>query len=500
MKNQITERTSINVRCDKCNRKNDLISDCCVVTSLTLINIYCHACVQVLQKQLKLQKLHIEQVNDILLECQKVQAFITQYNLVELVSNSIFVKTLEIVDPLKELLQNSKEFQYTINLNEADFKIYCQKRILYKQILEDEVLKKKIENASQNFKNIIKQYFYDEEGIPFFSIQIPKSKYIILYSQVLSNYFLILKYYTQSEYLSQLNNKELEKKIMKEGYNPCIFIQIYDLNNKNNIYEDVLIQNQKLEYLSEELIKSYLLEQRNIIYICVDNDYYQININSKQHPQQINDVNFQVIGENLIFLGQDTLLKFDPIDYEIIQQKSIFERNWSNNEFLISYDKRINSFLMYNCPSHNQNEIIEIIQLNTLRFTKRIIFANYERYDYNSFYYQKSFNYIFNISTIVLIRESHEGTAFLILLNLQTNKIIRKIPLSFKQPLQNLYILKNQTMVCLKYQFDQVDMYSISTGKQIVQFEQLQLYPIMQNEQLAICIKQDDIKLFKLVQ
>ncbi|CAD8079320.1 unnamed protein product [Paramecium sonneborni] len=496
MQNQITQIASIKVRCDKCNRKNDLISQCCVLTSQTINQICCHSCVKILQKQHKFQ---VEQICDILQECQQIKLFLSQHSIVELASNSIFVNTLNISDPLKQLLENSKEFYESINFNETDFQNYCKNRIFYKQLLENETLKQNIEIAYKNLKSIIKQYFYDEEGIPILSISIPKTKYSILYSQVLSHYFLILKYQTQSGYLSEINNKKVEKQIKIDGYDPTIIVSIFDFKSKTNIYEDVLIQTQNLKYLTQDLIKSYILEQSNIIYVCVENDYYQINLNPKSPPKQINYVNFQVIGENLIFLAQNALLKFDPIDYEIIQKQEIFERNWSNNEFLISYDKKINSFIIYHQPCENQNEIFEIIQLNSLQCSKRIIFANFDRYQYNTFSYYIAFKYIFRNKIVVLLRETHQEKKFLILLNLETAKIIRKIPILNKHTIQNINLLKDQSVISLKYDADKLELYQISTGRQIIQFDKIQLNPILLDE-YVLCIKQDDIKLFELSQ
>ncbi|CAD8154792.1 unnamed protein product [Paramecium octaurelia] len=498
MKNQIPEKASINIRCDKCNRKNDLIADCCVVTSQAQIQICCHRCLKILQKQ---QNLSVEQINDILSECELIKAFIKRNNLVELLSNSIFAKTLEISDPLKDLLKNSNEFQISSNLSGIEFKNYCKQRTLYKLLLEDHALKDSIEKAFQNCKNIIRQYFYDEESTPFFTIKIPQSKYSILYFKVLSNYFLILKYYTQLEYLSQIDQEVAENSVMDQ-YEPNIYVSIYDLNSKTNIYEELFIQKLNLQFFDEESIKSYLYESNQIIYMYINDEYYEIHLSPKQPPKQINNIMFEVICDNLIYLGLDTLVKFDPIGFEIIQQKEIFERNWQNNQFLISYDKKIHSFIMYSCPRSQENEIFEIIQLDSLRCTKRIIFANYDRYDYNSFSYHNSFNYLISISTAVLFRESHEKKrAFLILFNIQRNKIIRKIPIVQNYRwLKKMDFLRNHSIICLNYKFDYLELFQISTGRNILQFEQLKIYPIMQNEQLAVCIKQDDVKLFELAQ
>ncbi|CAK76404.1 unnamed protein product (macronuclear) [Paramecium tetraurelia] len=497
MKNQITEKASINVRCDKCNRKNDLIAECCVVTSHTHTLICCHQCVKVLEKQ---QKLYVEQINDILSECEQIKQFIKCNNLVELISNSIFAKTLKMSKPLIELLKESKEFQQSSNVNGIQFKNYCKQRTIYKQLLEDHAIKDSIEKAFQNYKSTIRQYFYDEESTLFFSITIPQSKYSVLYFKVLSHYFLILKYFTQLEYLSQIDQEAAENIVMDQ-YEPSIYVSIYDLNSKTNIYEELLIQNLNLQFFNEELIKSYLFEQNKIIYICIKDEYYEIHLSPKQPPKQINNIKFDVISDNLIYLGLDTLVKFDPIEFEIIQQKQIFERNWQDNQFLISYDKKIHSFIMYSCPIQQENEIFEIIQLDSLRCTKRIIFANYDRYDYNSFSYHNSFNYLINISTVVLFRESHaKKSGFLILFNLQRNKIIRKIPIVYSKWLEKLDFLRNQSIICVKYKCDNLHLFQISTGRNILQFEQLQTYPIMQNEQLAVCIKQDNVKILKLAQ
>ncbi|CAD8210293.1 unnamed protein product [Paramecium pentaurelia] len=496
MKNKQTQIASINWRCNKCNRKFDLISGCCVVISQTISQITCHSCVKVLQKQ---SQVNVEQISEIVQEYQQIKAFFISNNLVELTSNTIFLNKLNITEPIKVLLQNSKEFQQNNSLTEADLQTYCKKRILFKQLFEDQILIQKIDNASMNLQSIIKQYFYDEASIPVLCIKIPKCQYHILYSKVLSNYFLILKYKTESEYMSTLKNKEVLKQIKNQGYDPIIFISIYDLSSKANIYEDILIESLDLDYLNDDLIQSYLLEQRNIIYVCVEDTYYQINLNPRQNPKLIKkNVRFQVIGDNLIQLELNGYLKFNPDDNEIIQKQGIFTSNRPNNEFFISYNSIINSFIKYHQSLQNKNEIFEVIHLNKLQCIKRIIFANYEKYNYNSIYHNYSFTYIVKNNTIVLTRESSICKSFLILLNLITNKIIRKIPISSKKCIHNSYLLKNQTVICLKYQQNQVELYHISTGRQILLFEQYEIYPIMQDEQLAISIKQDDIKIFEL--
>ncbi|CAD8156191.1 unnamed protein product [Paramecium octaurelia] len=495
MKKQIQEIKSISLRCEKCNRKYDLISECDYVSSQTINKICCRSCVKILQKQ---HKLNVEQTSDILSECQQIKAFLTQNKIIELSSNSIFFNTLDITDPQKELLKISTEFQNNININEAIFKMYCKNRVLYKQLFENHSLKQQIENASDNLKSIIKQYFYDEEGTPVFSMEISKRKQIVAYSNILSHYLLILKYYTITEFLVNQNKKIDEKYIMQEEYNPTIYISIYDLNNKENIYEDVLIQGQNLFHLPYSYINSFILEKNQIIYVVVNYDIYQIKLNSKQHLKQTNYKRLQVLGQKLISDGEKALQILDPTTYEIIQRKEIYEIDWRSNRSIIDYDKKINSFIKHDSPLGNYNKNFEIIQLDNLKCIKKIIIANQDRYDQDKFYKHDQFKYICTTKILVFVRESQLRTSQLILLNIQTNKILRKVPLSFNQGVNDCYLLKKQTVICLNYHNDELVLYQISTGRKLIQFEKFQIYQIIQDQQLAIAINEEDLRVLEL--
>ncbi|CAD8122661.1 unnamed protein product [Paramecium sonneborni] len=130
------------------------------------------------------------------------------------------------------------------------------------------------------------------------------------------------------------------------------------------------------------------------------------------------------------------------------------------------------SIFMYRRLTHLSNfthlfqikmNFFQIIQLNTLKCVKSIIFANYEKYHYKKNYYNYSIIYIEKNNTITFNQKSQRQKTILIFLNLVTNKIIRKIPLSSYQTIKKFYLLKNQTVICLKHQSDQVDLYQIST-------------------------------------
>ncbi|CAD8128244.1 unnamed protein product [Paramecium sonneborni] len=494
MRNKQTEIASINMSCNLYKRNCDLISGCSVINSKNINQILCQSCVEALQEQLKV---NAEQMSEILQEYQQTKAFFVSNNLVEIVSNSIFIKTLDISEPLKNLLKNSKEFQYNRNLTKQDFYNYCQQRVLYKQLFEDQLLKKKIDNASKDFKSILKQYFYDQEEIPVLFIQISKYQYRIPYFKVLSHYFLILKYKIESEQNLTINNREIEEDIISEEYYPDILISIYDLRSKEIIYDDILEETYDLGGLQENQIASYLLESKKIIYVGIRKTYYQINLNPIQSPIEIKPfIRFQVIGDYLIYIESKSLLKYDVNNYEVIQRQDRFSKNLLEKENY--YDQKINSFIRYHFPQSNYNENLEVIQLYTLKCTKRIIFANYGKYFYQLFFSRFQYKYIEKNRTIVIIHQFSEDQQFFILQNLITSKIIRKIPLSSKHLIKNCFLLKNQTLICLEYESDQVEIYQMSTGRQILSFEYLQIYPIMQDEQLAISFQEDDIKIFKL--